>query len=156
MNIDIPNAKGIEVIEKLSRAASVGQESQNIGVFDESQEDSLLDTSIEIGNASLKNETFYEIFGDSLPSDVLCPFKSALWSCTQSFVRNVGTAACTKRVFLFTNDDNPLRDVYDEQDRTVQVARDASDSGVDVQLFPMGLNFDVSKFYHRILVKKIV
>jgi hypothetical protein len=154
---DIPNASGIGLIEKLSQPAENTNLDDSQNAFcDESQDDSLLDDDATKtgggGGVTLKNDAFLSLFGDSLPSDITCPFKSALWSCTQSFIRNAGTAPSTKRVFLFTNDDDPLRDAFDEQDRTVQVARDAADSGVDIQLFPMGHNFNVSKFYHRILV----
>lgn len=55
-----------------------------------------------------------------------------------------------RRIFLFTNEDNPNGENEANRDRSVQRARDLSDLGIDIELFSMnkpGKVFDPSVFY---------
>ena len=58
----------------------------------------------------------------------------------------------SKRIYLFTNDDDPLNGDKSEEDPVVQSARDALDMGAELQLFQMKhgeAGFEVDKFYKR-------
>ena len=192
--LDVPSAAAIK------KTGSLAESTRSMNGGDSDGEDG--------GTA----EGALKAFGGPLPAGSPCPFKQALWACTQTFVRyghalnarysrvgspparacacraliscflRCGGAACTKRIFLFTNDDDPLAGLPDEQDRAVQVkpmvcvclnllrrpclthhvlpgsgqvARDAAESGVEMQLFALarpGQDFDASRFFFRVLV----
>ncbi|CAE7509481.1 XRCC6, partial [Symbiodinium microadriaticum] len=89
--------------------------------------------------------------------EVLCPLKEALWLCTQSFnvKGSVVHPSDFKRVWIFTNDDNPNGGDIAEQNSIVQVAKDGSETGVEISLWHMdtheGKHFEISQFYHRLL-----
>lgn len=83
--------------------------------------------------------------------------RAALWTCQQQFIlRAPSDARASKRIWLFTNDDDPTGGSQDEVERAVQVAADASDTGILIELFHMNrpdaaAAFDVGKFYRKIL-----
>jgi len=144
---DIPSPQGIKATDRLAKATTLGVPGRREG-------DSLAAAAANSqGSEFDEDEPEALPFGGPLPPGAPCPLKNALWSCTQAFIRGKSSAPATKRVFLFTNDDAPL--AGDEQDRAVQVARDAAESGVEVQLFGMarpGRTFDPGRFFTRILV----
>jgi hypothetical protein len=100
-------------------------------------------------------------------STLLCPLKEALWLCTQSFNLKGSTIhkGDFKRVWIFTNDDNPNSHDFHERESTVQVARDGAETGVEISLWHMDrviprpdhsgsmtVPFNISNFYSKLLL----
>jgi hypothetical protein len=97
---------------------------------------------------------------------LLCPLKEALWLCTQSFNLKGSTIhkGDFKRVWIFTNDDNPNSHDPHERESIVQVARDGAETGVEVSLWhmdqvitrppggPMTVPFNISNFFSKLLI----
>lgn len=72
------------------------------------------------------------------------------WSCSSTFgplKRKPGS----KRLFLFTNNDEPQRDNVSLQRAAKIRARDLTDLGILIELFELGHGFDLSRFYADIL-----
>jgi ATP-dependent DNA helicase 2 subunit 1 len=89
----------------------------------------------------------------SLGEDQACPLRVALRVCSQIFMSSVRKRDDWKRIFLFTNDDDPFRgpSASEEKQRTVQIARDAAGMGVEIKLCSLGKSFSSKKFYNQIL-----
>jgi hypothetical protein len=99
---------------------------------------------------------------------LLCPLKEALWLCTQSFNLKGSTIhkGDFKRVWIFTNDDNPNSHDPHERESIVQVARDGAETGVEISLWHMDqvmnrpdhgggsmtVPFNISNFYSKLLI----
>ena len=67
-----------------------------------------------------------EEIGYQTTGEKSCPLKSSLWACAQSFnTTRKGKAALGssyyQRIWIFTNDDDPLRYDIAEQSRVIQV-----------------------------------
>lgn len=76
----------------------------------------------------------------------------ALWICNHTFAhvpRNVGF----KRIFLFTNDDNPVRGDVAARKKCSEKAKDLNDNDVTIELFAMSprTKFDPSLFWSHIV-----
>ena len=59
-----------------------------------------------------------------------------------------------RRIFLFTNDDNPNAHDQNVRDQSLQRAKDLSELGIDIELFNMnrkGHTFDPTLFYQHII-----
>jgi len=59
-----------------------------------------------------------------------------------------------KRIFLFTNDDNPNENDSNVKEQSIQRAKDLSELGIDIELFGMNCgdkSFDASLFYQHII-----
>eukprot|EP00271_Cylindrocystis_brebissonii_P013166 TRINITY_DN32781_c0_g1_i1.p1 TRINITY_DN32781_c0_g1~~TRINITY_DN32781_c0_g1_i1.p1 ORF type:complete len:644 (+),score=134.74 TRINITY_DN32781_c0_g1_i1:202-2133(+) len=92
------------------------------------------------------------------PGSLDNPLFNALWVAQQMF-RDGPVKNASKRIFLFTNRDDPFEGLDDATRKdmvrtTVQRAKDAQDIGVELELFPMsrpGEKFDVSKFYAKVI-----
>jgi hypothetical protein len=83
-----------------------------------------------------------------------CPLKQALWTCSQAFGSNDYRKSDMKRIWIFTNDDNPNAQSPVEQSATLTVARDCSQAGIEISLWhidPKGRQFDPDLFYMRLL-----
>ena len=83
-----------------------------------------------------------------------CPLKQALWTCSQSFGSNDYKKSDMKRIWIFTNDDNPNNRNPVEQAATVTVARDCAQAGIEISLWhidPAGRCFDPDLFYMNLL-----
>lgn len=103
---------------------------------------------IELENLQKKDN-----LGDIGVSSKEFPFCDALWTCSTMF------SLCSvkvghKRIFLFTNEDNP--NVGDEgvRSRSLQRAKDLTELNIDIELFAMnrpGKHFDASLFYQNII-----
>ena len=82
------------------------------------------------------------------------PLFEALWICHQEF-KSVEKQSYSKRIFLFTNDDNP--GTPGDKAMAEQRANDLASLGVDIELFPMPNPhqerpiFDVKKFFANII-----
>lgn len=104
---------------------------------------------------------------------VVCPIKQALWGCSQSFGIKGVKSDDYKRIWIFTNDDNPNKAVPEEQSATITVARDCSQAGIEISLWHLDktttsstgaagdsedtqLPFDPSLFYNKLLVVREV
>ena len=91
------------------------------------------------------------------------PFCDALWTCSTMFSNwyflivfsDISTTKVGhKRIFLFTNEDNPNGDNPPLRSRSIQRAHDLKDLGIAIELFSMnkpGQIFDLTKFYSQVL-----
>ncbi|PRP84411.1 hypothetical protein PROFUN_08091 [Planoprotostelium fungivorum] len=80
-------------------------------------------------------------------------FSDALWTCSTIFSAN-RTKVGHRRIFLFTNEDDPNGNDDACRERSSQRARDLSDLGIDIELFSMNKpekKFDPSVFYQSII-----
>eukprot|EP01022_Parablepharisma_sp_SALTPOND_P026506 TRINITY_DN64291_c0_g1_i1.p2 TRINITY_DN64291_c0_g1~~TRINITY_DN64291_c0_g1_i1.p2 ORF type:complete len:789 (+),score=98.96 TRINITY_DN64291_c0_g1_i1:87-2369(+) len=79
------------------------------------------------------------------PETLLCD----VFSVCHNLFQVVEKLNYAKRIFLFTNNDNPNSASKHEQSRAIQRARDLYEQDVDIELFPMqGIGeFDVAKFF---------
>ena len=77
---------------------------------------------------------------------------NALWIC-HSMLKNYEKKNYNRRIFLFTDNDNPLNDQINERNIIYQRAKDMLDSDIIIELFPMNFNggFNLHKFYDGIL-----
>ena len=85
---------------------------------------------------------------DSIPSCL----DDALWS-VHALVKNYDKKSYKRRIFLFTDNDDPLSDQYKRQ-TCIQRAKDMSDSDITIELFPMNFNnkkFNLNNFYSQII-----
>lgn len=76
----------------------------------------------------------------------------ALWLCHDLLSQNKGAAS--RRIFLFTNDDQPNQNRPAEMRRAMQRARDLSEQDILLELFPFnkrGQQFDVKAFYAEVI-----
>ncbi len=83
-----------------------------------------------------------------------CPLKQALWTCSQSFGSNDYRKSDMKRIWIFTNDDNPNNQNPIEQTATITVARDCAQAGIEISLWhidPAGRSFNPDLFYMNLL-----
>ena len=80
------------------------------------------------------------------------PLSNALWICHSEF-KNFETKKFNRRIFLFTDNDNPMMNNLSERNITIQRARDMLESDIVIELFPMNLktNFEMKKFYSEII-----
>lgn len=77
----------------------------------------------------------------------------ALWTC-QNMFSNSSQKVSSKRVMLFTNNDNPHAGSQQLQRQARTKASDLSETGIDLELMHLqkpGESFDVSKFYKDLL-----
>ena len=89
----------------------------------------------------------------TLANATACPIKQALWTCSQSFGANDYRKSDMKRIWIFTNDDNPNSRSPIEQAATITVARDCAQAGIEISLWHMDGKdhaFDPEKFYMQL------
>lgn len=99
----------------------------------------------------LLNLDFEQVYGHCEDDQFF--FGNALWACSSIF-SNCTTKVGHKRIFLFTNDDSPHQEDDPLRDKSIQRAKDISDIGVEIELFPMNKKdsqFDILKFYRYII-----
>ncbi|CAM9365845.1 unnamed protein product, partial [Hapterophycus canaliculatus] len=97
--------------------------------------------------------SFASKYGGSIGVEDPCPLKSGLWSCQTEF-NTIKQPMDHKRIFLFTNDDNPLRGDADETKKVHMIAQDAVNASIELKLFHLkrkGVPFNPDKFYRAIL-----
>eukprot|EP01112_Ceratiomyxa_fruticulosa_P011822 TRINITY_DN3243_c0_g1_i1.p1 TRINITY_DN3243_c0_g1~~TRINITY_DN3243_c0_g1_i1.p1 ORF type:complete len:820 (-),score=234.11 TRINITY_DN3243_c0_g1_i1:28-2487(-) len=101
---------------------------------------------------NLLTKDFDAVFGHNAnPSEF--PFSDALWTCSTMF------SACPikvahRRIFLFTNEDDPNGSLPNLREQAIQRARDIAELNIDIELFSMNKNgehFDFTKFYQHII-----
>lgn len=81
------------------------------------------------------------------------PFCDALWTCSTMF-SNCAVKVGHKRIFLFTNEDDPNAANKNLREQSFQRAKDLMELGIDIELFSMnkpGDSFDPSRFYQNII-----
>jgi ATP-dependent DNA helicase 2 subunit 1 len=84
------------------------------------------------------------------------PLSELLWTCQQQF-KALDMNSFSKRIFLFTNEENPMAGKPKAQEETIERSKDLIDEETDIELFPMchpeqeKSQFDVTKFYQNIL-----
>jgi len=90
------------------------------------------------------------------PTEKEVPLSQLLWTCQQQF-KILDMNTFTKRIFLFTNEENPMHDTPKAREETIDRAKNLTDEDTDIELFPMShpeqekANFDVTQFYSNIL-----
>ena len=100
---------------------------------------------------------FPEKFGSQSPENLSFPLRDTLWKCNAVFTGKAGSnkkKLNAKRVWLFTNDDCPNQHDPADQDNLAKVAQDSFRSGVEISLWHIGENFNVNKFYRRIILER--
>jgi hypothetical protein len=85
-----------------------------------------------------------------------CPLNEAFWACSGAFsVKSQSHKQNDfRRIWLFTNDDNPNGNDAAAQARIVQASRDCSESGIELSLWHMNRTdraFDPQRFYVKLL-----
>lgn len=84
------------------------------------------------------------------------PLSELLWTCQQQF-KSLDMNSFSKRIFLFTNEENPMAGRPKAQEETIERSKDLIDEETDIELFPMchpeqeKPQFDITKFYQNIL-----
>ncbi|KYQ90183.1 ATP-dependent DNA helicase [Tieghemostelium lacteum] len=106
----------------------------------------------------IENESFQKTFGSNQNSQDF-PFCDALWTCSTMFSNNSNSVKQShKRIFLFTNEDNPNAFNDSIRNNSFQRAKDLFDLGIEIELFSINKSvddkFDFSLFYQYILVFK--
>jgi ATP-dependent DNA helicase 2 subunit 1 len=98
---------------------------------------------------------FDRLIGSQLLTKKFTPLKQAFWFCSQSFATKDMKRSDFKRIWLFTNDDNPNSHSIMEQKAIVTVARDCFQAGIEISLWhlnPKNDLFNPRIFYFQILV----
>eukprot|EP00743_Colponemidia_sp_Colp-15_P002621 GILK01002839.1.p1 GENE.GILK01002839.1~~GILK01002839.1.p1 ORF type:complete len:631 (-),score=167.71 GILK01002839.1:47-1906(-) len=93
---------------------------------------------------------FKQKFGFA-PKDV--PLFQVLWTCQTIFSNNTNKNF-TKRIFLFTNEDDPSKGDESIKNRSLQRAHDLEEAGVTIELFalnPVDHDFDATLFYQDLI-----
>lgn len=88
-------------------------------------------------------------------STLPCPLKQALWACSTAFSGKDIKTTDSKRIWLFTNDDNPNSHSSVDQKAIVTVARDLAQNQIEISLFHLNKAnqlFNPKTFYTQILV----
>ena len=89
---------------------------------------------------------------DPIDVEGVCPLKEALWTSSRQFInKRKQNRYEMRRIWLFTNDDDPCRTVPGEQDRITQILHDHASAGVEVSLFHIGASFVLERFYKKAL-----
>jgi len=86
--------------------------------------------------------------------------KDALWSCCKSFANKSGGSKQTeyRRIWIFTNDDNPYGSDNTVCDQTLTIAKDGAQMGIELSLWCMNYgskSFDIDIFYKNLLTVNI-
>ena len=95
------------------------------------------------------NEIFKPI--ENNPNKV-CFLNNAMWI-VQSLLKNYDKKSYKRRIFLFTDNDDPIPDPQ-EKNVCVQRAKDMNDSDITIELFPMNFDnkrFNLNNFYAQII-----
>ena len=95
------------------------------------------------------NEIFKPI--ENNPNKV-CFLNNAMWI-VQSLLKNYDKKSYKRRIFLFTDNDDPIPDPQ-EKNICIQRAKDMSDSDITIELFPMNFDnkrFNLNNFYAQII-----
>ncbi len=97
------------------------------------------------------NETLKEHF-DSKKDINKCFLSNALWIC-HSILKTYDKKNYNRRIFLFTDNDNPLNNDMTERNLVFQHAKDMLENDIIIELFPMNFKdrFDLSKFYINVI-----
>lgn len=102
-----------------------------------------------------KGEVDFESRYGWIGEDDPCPLRNGLWSCQTEFM-TIKHPRDFRRIFVFTNDDDPLKGNDDEKKKVQIVAKDAMEMSIEIQLFHMKRAdsvFDPNKFYRSILTR---
>lgn len=82
------------------------------------------------------------------------PFADALWTCSTMF-SNCAVKVSHKRIFLFTNDDNPNEDNDNFRNQALQRGKDLAELSIEIELFalqnPGQAPFNPSLFYQHVI-----
>jgi ATP-dependent DNA helicase 2 subunit 1 len=103
--------------------------------------------------ALLGTRDYESSFGGSYEGEF--PFAEALWAVSSIFTGHAVAKAGTKRVFLFTNEDNPNAGQPGMRERSITRGRDLAQVQISIELFCMNKpgdhQFDPSLFYEQII-----
>jgi len=86
------------------------------------------------------------------PANKEISLNDALWICQTEF-KNFDAKNFNRRIFLFTENDNPMTNDHNERIKTLQRGKDMLESEIILELFPMTMNrpFDMKKFFSDII-----
>lgn len=88
----------------------------------------------------------------ALKDQTKCYLSNALWIC-HAELKKYDKKNFKRRIFLFTDKDNPLSDNINERNLIIQRAKDMFESEIIIELFPTNFDsvFDLRKFYMNII-----
>ena len=87
-------------------------------------------------------------------SDQEIPLFEALWIWQQQF-KSLDINQYGKRIFLFTDEEDPMSESQSDRDTTYERVKNLRDDEIEIELFPMPHpvidkpDFDIKKFYHQ-------
>ena len=107
-------------------------------------------------SASIFHTTIGSAPSSTAGSSSYCPLNEAFWACSGAFSAKSQShkQSDSRRIWLFTNDDNPNGGKSTDQDRMIKASRDCSESGIELSLWHMNLSnrpFKPEKFYAKLL-----
>ncbi|KAJ8904753.1 hypothetical protein NDN08_001269 [Rhodosorus marinus] len=114
---------------------------------------------LDLENLSKNPMLVHERYGHGA-SDSMFSFHQALWTCRSMFAQSKvsrGTKS-RRRVFIFTNDDDPAKGDESQRTQSAVQARDLLDAGASVELFCLSTadaskKFDAEKFFNDIILR---
>eukprot|EP00301_Raphidiophrys_heterophryoidea_P002342 c11089_g2_i1.p1 GENE.c11089_g2_i1~~c11089_g2_i1.p1 ORF type:complete len:605 (+),score=172.79 c11089_g2_i1:577-2391(+) len=92
--------------------------------------------SIQLLDEYVTNKRDIEFGSSNLDWSQGFPLHEALWVCQQMFSDSSVPKDSTRRVFVLTNDDNPVGSSRVLRDRALQKAQDMKQAGYEIVLFP--------------------
>ncbi|KAM7541657.1 hypothetical protein Aperf_G00000034916 [Anoplocephala perfoliata] len=103
----------------------------------------------------LDSEKFVEAYG-SLQAGESYPVHEALWAC-QNIFNKTKKALGYKRIFLITDDPDPVGNKVQLKRQAILKANDLRQSGIDIEVIPIqkaDIDFQMSTFYDFLLAKE--
>uniref|UniRef100_A0A5K3EZ85 Ku domain-containing protein n=1 Tax=Mesocestoides corti TaxID=53468 RepID=A0A5K3EZ85_MESCO len=100
----------------------------------------------------MSSEKFAEVYG-SLPAEESFPVHEALWAC-QTMFSKVSFSLGYKRIWLFTDDHNPVGNKAQLQRQAILKAVDLRQSGIELEVLPVSRErefFCMETFYGQLL-----
>ena len=100
-----------------------------------------------------RNKDYLKFLFEKFPSSKTeIALNEALWIC-QTELKHFDSKNYNRRIFLFTENDNPMANNPNDRIKTIQRAKDMLDSEIIIELFPMSINkpFDMKRFFSDII-----
>ena len=100
---------------------------------------------------SLQDEVNFPLFN---PLSKSLHLNEVFWICQNEF-KEISKKAYVRRIFLFTNQDDPFKDDPENRLLAIQKVRDMHDNNIELEIFPLNFSdkFDLKKFYMHVTPK---
>ena len=99
------------------------------------------------------NQDYQQFLFKKFPtSKIEISLNEALWIC-QTELKQYDAKDYNRRIFLFSENDNPMTNNPNDRTKTIQRAKDMLESDIILELFPMSINkpFDLKRFFCDII-----